>query len=245
MAENLTTDSTSTPATAPAAEVQTPSPSSTSTTEPQSPSEPERQAEGTTLLTGGDNSAVSPEPSNPAGETQQSAEDEARAAFFGAPEGDYELTGLPEGTVIDTDALAAVAPIAKELGLSNEGLSRLAQPFAEKIVPHLTEQVTQQILDQSAQTTRQWANDAIEAVRTDEVYGGKSLADVQAVSAKAIDRFGGAEFRAYLEDTGLGNHPAMLRAMYLAGSAISEDTTFERGGNAPRPKSREEKFYGS
>ena len=244
MPDPLTTDSTSTTepltvATAPPSE-----PSTSTTVTPPSPqpttlvaSDP--IADGATLLTPApDAAAAKPEPT-----PEEVAAAAAHAELFGAPEGTYEITGLPEGTVIDTATLSAVEPVARELGLSNAGMSKLAAVYAETIVPALTEQVTNQILTQSAATTQGWATETIEAVRTDAAYGGKPLAEVQAVAAKALDRFGGPEFREYLKDTGLGNHPAMMRAMFLAGSAIAEDTTFERGSNTPPKLTREQKFY--
>lgn len=174
---------------------------------------------------------------------EEQATADAHAALFGAPEGDYEPSGLPEGTVIDKAALEAVTPVARELGLSNEGFSKLAGVYAEKVLPQVTEQVTSQIMAQSAATTAAWATETTTAIGTDPAYGGKPLAEVQSVAAKALDRFGGSEFRQYLADTGLGNHPAMMKAMFLAGSAIAEDTTFERGSTPTAPKSRVEKFY--
>lgn len=248
MAENPTTDSASTtaaPSPVPDANAPNPTPDSSTTAQPEAspkpadaePPSPEAPPAGDDE--GGEDTILTPKPDA----DKPTPEEEARAALFGAPEGDYELTGLPEGTVIDTETLAVVAPIAKELGLSNEGLSKLAAPFAEKIVPHIADQVTQQILASHAATTKGWADETIEAVKTDPAFAGKPLPEVQQVAAKALDRFGGTEFRQYLADTGLGNHPAMVKAMFLAGSAIAEDTTFERGNNAPAPKTREEKFY--
>lgn len=243
MADENTTDSTqttattappaadlpsSTTATSPAADAVTPPPAAGASTE----------ADGGTLLTpaadgDGGSGVLTPE--------EQTAAD-AKAALFGAPDGDYEISGLPEGTVIDTDALAALTPIAKELGLSNDGASKLANIYAEQL-PRITQGVTDQILASHAATTKGWADEAVEAVKTDTAFGGKPLPEVQAIAAKALDRFGGTEFRQYLADTGLGNHPAMVKAMFLAGSAIAEDTTFERGSNVPPTKTREEKYY--
>ena len=228
MPEPLTTDSTST--TEPPTATTAPLPeSTTSSTAPTPQPEASPPADGATLLT--------PAPAAEAAKPEPTPEEVAAAAAHA------ELFGAPEGTVIDTATLSAVEPVARELGLSNAGMSKLAAVYADKVVPALTEQVTNQILAQSAATTQGWATETIEAVRTDAAYGGKPLAEVQAVAAKALDRFGGAEFREYLKDTGLGNHPAMMRAMFLAGSAIAEDTTFERGNNAPPKKTREEKYY--
>lgn len=175
-------------------------------------------------------------------------------ALTGAPEGDYDLTAfLPEGTKIDADALGKIAPTAKALNLSNAGLAKIA---AEGL-PIVTKQVTDGIIGEVVAQRTAWDKDtraaisggknaAGEDVKADPVFGGKSYDDVLTTSAKALDRFGGADFRDFLKSTGLGNHPAMVRFAYQAGALISEDTDFERGGGIPNtPKSREEKYYGS
>jgi hypothetical protein len=255
MADASTIDSTPTTTPAPPAVVIVPPVTeSSSSTTAAAPTPPPAEAaappaaavappvavEGSTLLT-----PEAPKAGEPAAlSAEEQAAADAHAALFGVPEGDYEPAGLPEGTVIDKAALEAVTPVARELGLSNEGFSKLAGVYAEKVLPQVTEAVTSQILAQSAATTAQWATEATESVRTDPAYAGKPLPEVQAIAAKALDRFGGTEFRQYLADTGLGNHPAMLKAMFLAGSAIAEDTTFERGGTPAVAKTRAEKFYG-
>lgn len=175
-------------------------------------------------------------------------------ALTGAPEGDYDLTDhLPEGTKLDADALAKIAPTAKALNLSNAGLAKIA---AEGL-PIVTKQVTDAVIGEVVAQRTAWDKDtraaisggqnaAGEAITADPIYGGKSYDDVLATSAKALDRFGGADFRDFLKSTGLGNHPAMVKFAYQAGALISEDTDFERGGGIPNtPKSREEKYYGS
>ena len=237
MADENTTDSEPTPTPTPAAPdpaPETPTPSEpnpdTSTTDP-TPS-PEG---GETILTG--NEPETPEAPDTRTDEQKAA-DAARDALFGAPDGDYEITGLPEGTVIDTAALEAIVPVAKQLNLSNEGLSKLAATYTESILPGVTQQVTDTIMAQAEAQRADWGKAAIDLIKTDPAFGGAPLKDVQAASAKAIERFGGTELRQYLDDTGLGNHPAMVKAFFLAGSAISEDTTFERGNTAPNTPQR-------
>lgn len=166
------------------------------------------------------------------------------AELFGAPEGAYELEGLPEGTTVDTKALEAIEPVARELGLSSKGLSKIAGVYAEKVLPQVVEGFSEELERNVVAQRAAWATEATELVKTDEIFGGRPLPEIQQVSAKALDRFGGADFRKFLDETGLGNHPAMLKFAYSAGSAISEDDTFERGNSAPKPKSRTEKYYG-
>ena len=229
MADVSTTDST------PTTEAVTPVvDQSSSTTEQASTSETN---DGGTLLTG----------SQPKSEVADTQEPDPRAAFYGAPEaeGAYELSGLPEGTEIDAASLAVITPIAKELNLSNEGLSKIAGVYAEHVLPSVIERVQSELENNITATRAEWETQAKEQLKTDPAFEGKSLDVVRAMSAKTLDRFGGKEFREYLDETGLGNHPAMLKMAYLVGTQIAEDTSFERGGSVTTPKSSVEKFYGA
>lgn len=245
MAEENTTDSTQTtptpPGETPAADLST---STTANPNP-APAQPpaEDDAAPGTILTDPGKEDAGESAGEDNGDEGENAEDDT-AAFYGAPEGDYELSGLPEGTVIDTKALEAVSPVAKELNLSNEGFSRIAGVYAEQVLPGVVEGVTDGIQREIAARHAAWATEATEMVKTDGDFGGKPLKEIQQVSAKALDRFFSPEFRTYLDDTGLGNHPQMLKGMFTVGSLIAEDTTFERGSTAPAPKSRTEKYYG-
>ena len=239
MADETTTDSTQTTETQTQPEG---SPSSDTTSQQIQASEG-----GSTLLTGGtDGGDQAGKPADAdAGQGAEQTEADPRAAFYGAPEGDagYELA-LPEGVEVDKSALEVITPIAKELNLSSEGLSKIASVYAEKVLPSVVERVNAE-LDQNITATRAaWATEAREQIGTDPTFDGKSYDDVLKVSAKTLDRFGGEEFRKYLDETGLGNHPAMLKVAYQIGKAISEDS-FERGGATTTPKTSVEKFYGT
>lgn len=255
-----TTPETNSPTTenpsAPKVESPAPDSSDTNSSTTESPSsDPTPDADGGSLLN------PKPEDAQPEGEQGDDAktdEPPANAAMFGAPEegADYEISGLPEGITIDKEALAAVTPLARELNLSNEGLSKLAGVYTENVLPGVVQQMQNDLAAQAAQVTKDWATDARasviggqnaagETVEADAVYAGRTLAEVQQVSAKALDRFGGEGFREFLDQHGLGNHPQMLRFAFAAGSAIGEDTSFERGGGVPSaPLTREEKYYG-
>lgn len=190
--------------------------------------------------------------------------------YIGAPEGDYELS-LPEGMTLDPDALGQIAPTAKEIGLSNDGLSRLAS----EAYPVVEGQVQKAMVQQVVAQRKAWADaskaaisggtDAEgNAIAPDPVYSGQTMDEVTATAASAMDRFtndaagqplmfpgakeDGSEgtFRDFLRSTGLTNHPAMVRFAYMAGRSISEDNDFHRSGDVPKGKlSREEKYYGT
>lgn len=246
--ENTTGSEPATTETPASATPSTAEPSATSSTTPPSPeqqAQPDAEPAPGTILT----ETPAADPSSPEDDSDgEGGEDETSndpaAQFHGAPEGDYELVGLPEDVTIDKDMLSAIAPVAKELNLSNEGLSKLALAYNEQL-PRVVEGVQSEIERQVVATHAQWADEARKLVAEDPVFEGKPLTEVQQVAAKALDRFFGPEAREYLAQSGLGNYPPMVKGMYLVGTTIAEDTTFERGGAAPAPKSRTDKFYGS
>jgi hypothetical protein len=59
--------------------------------------------------------------------------------------------------------------------------------------------------------------------KADPELGGDKFDANLAVAKKAIDRFAAPDFKTYLNETGLGNHPEMLRMLLKVGQAISED----------------------
>ena len=195
--------------------------------------------------------------------------EETAVELHGAPEGDYELE-LPEGTVLDADALATITPLAKELNLSNAGLSKLAN----EALPVAGQMFERAMVQDVVATRKGWADDARAyvqggtltdgtAVEASPIFAGETMDAVTKTAARALDAlttdangqplmFPAAKadgspgtFNDFLKTTGLGLHPAMIHFAFRAGKAISEDS-FERSGDTPQTKlSREEKYYPS
>src|SRR3569623_1048179 len=108
-----------------------------------------------------------------------------------------------------------------------------------------------QTLAEAAQTAiKEKASDrriAAYAARGDPEIGGAKWGDTIATAASALDRLGftkGSAFRNLLDESGLGNHPDMIRAFVKVGKAISEDNDFVLGGGIPRiRRDRAETLY--
>ena len=62
----------------------------------------------------------------------------------------------------------------------------------------------------------------------------------RAIAAKAIDKFCGPEVRQILEQSGLGNHPALVRAFVRIGKTISEDSISGAAAGGKGEPSKEE-----
>ena len=140
----------------------------------------------------------------------------------GAPE-TYEFKA-PEGKEFNPEVLAEFSAVAKELNLSNES----AQLMLDKIGPALANK--QQAMIDAAR--EQWATDS----KSDKEFGGDKLNENMAVAQKALETFGTPELRTLLNESGIGNHPEIIRAFYRAGKAISEDGYVAgKGGNTSAP----------
>ena len=122
----------------------------------------------------------------------------------------YELKA-PEGRTIDAEVLTAYSQVAKELNLSQEAAQRLLESVSGKAAERQAAQVEAIRMG--------WA----ETSRSDREFGGEKLSENLSVAKKALDQFGTAELRTLLNESGLGNHPEVIRFMFRAGKAISED----------------------
>ena len=127
----------------------------------------------------------------------------------GAPES-YEFKA-PEGTQFDDAVIGAFSEVAKELNLPQDQ----AQKVLDKMVPVIAARQAEQF--QAART--EWA----EAAKTDKEFGGEKLTENLGTAKKALDALATPELRTLLEESGLGNHPEVIRVFYRAGKAISED----------------------
>lgn len=144
----------------------------------------------------------------PATETPVEGHDagQEQAKDDSAPES-YELTH-PDGIEIDTDAFTA---FARDADLTQDQ----AQKLLEKMAPAMVAR-QQAAIEQARQ---QWVSDA----KADKEFGGEKLSENLGVAKKAMDQFGSPELKALLEQSGLGNHPEVIRFFFRAGKAISED----------------------
>jgi hypothetical protein len=150
----------------------------------------------------------------------------------GAPE-KYEFKA-PEGQSFDANVLAQFEEVAREINLPQAE----AQKMLDKIAPALAQK--QADIIKAAQD--EW----VASTKADKEIGGDKLDANLSVAKKALDTFGTPALRDLLNESGLGNHPEIIRAFYKAGKAISEDS-FVPGGSKPASNSDQSlasKLYG-
>ena len=136
----------------------------------------------------------------------------------GAPE-KYEFTA-GEGVELDTEALKDFEPVARELNLTNEQAQKLVDAY-----PKILAGVQQRQAEAWQAQTEQWAAD----VKADKEIGGDKLTANLSAAQRALEQFGDPELKEYLDSTGLGNHPALVKAFIKVGKAMSEDKVVTGG----------------
>ena len=163
---------------------------------------------------------------------EKPAEKEAKpdANKQGAPE-KYESFKLPEGMELNKDLLAKAQEEFKSLGLSQEAAQKLVTLQAESA--KASSDATLQEYQQKVET---WKGEST------KLYGAKA-AEEFAVAGQAINRFGTPELRSLLNETGLGNHPELVKFFVQVGHAIKEDNPAD-GRKVGEAASDAEIFYG-
>lgn len=159
-----------------------------------------------------------------------------------------DAEGKDQPVEIDPALMTAATPIFKDLGLTNEQAQKVAA-----LVPEVQARMAEQQNDEFAKVRADWAKDAADGQKNPDI-GGKNWKSTMSLAGKAMDQFVGPsekddkgneknEFRALLNATGLGEHPAMIRAFRKIGEALSEDGALPRGEQATVRKPREEELY--
>ncbi|EPJ2979049.1 peptidase [Klebsiella pneumoniae] len=160
---------------------------------------------------------------------QQKTEKEQKQE--GAPE-KYEFQA-GEGVELDAEALKDFEPVARELNLTNEQAQKLVDAY-----PKILAGVQQRQADAWQAQTEEWAA----TVKADKEIGGDKLTANLGVAQRALDTFGTPELKEYLNGTGLGNHPELVKAFVKVGKAMSEDGVVT--GKESGQRSAAEVLYG-
>lgn len=141
----------------------------------------------------------------------------------------------PEGSELDKEAVAQFEPIARELNLNQEQAQKLVDLYGSKVMP--------QLMKQQAEVWQKQVADWGDAAKADKEIGGDKFDGNLTRAKQALDKFGTPELREFLETSGMGNNPELIRAFYKVGAAMSEDTLVT--SNETGQRSAAEVLYGN
>lgn len=150
----------------------------------------------------------------------------------GAPE-KYEDFKLPEGVTVDAAAVESFTPIAKELNLSQEQAQKLVDYFAK-----VRGDEVQASVKAVADLRTGWVGTA----KADQEIGGAKFTENLSVAKTALDKFGTPQLRDALNQTGLGDHPEVIRFFHRVGRALAEDKVVT-GSPGSQAKTLAERMY--
>lgn len=183
----------------------------------------ETQGTGTPTTTPGEQPPPTGAESSPTSTTPPTEATPAPTTPPADPEVNVEFD-LPEGVAFDEQGAAEFKALAKELKLQPDAAKKLADLAASRArAQH----------EAHATLIESWS----EAVKTDKEIGGEKLTENLAVAKRAVDTFGSPALKDLLNQTGLGNHPEVVKAFYKAGKAISEDGFVRGAPKAPATES--------
>lgn len=151
--------------------------------------------------------------------------DKAKPAAKGADDvvpadGKYELT-MPEGVEVDGELLAAVSPRFKELGLTKAQAQALTDDFIK-----VQQQRGEGQVKAWGERVQGWADEA----KADKDMGGDNWNATVSDAHRAISKLGTPALKDYLNSSGGGNHPEIIRVLAKAGALLKEDSPPNDGG---------------
>lgn len=147
----------------------------------------------------------------------------------------YDLK-LTEGSLLKPADLDKIASYAKERGLSNEAAQELTHR-EDQAVRSFAESQRQQLLSKS----QEW----MKASESDAEIGGVEFKRNVELAKRVVSRFGSESLNKTLNETGLGNHPELVKLLFKIGKSMSADQLVIPGAQPSNKRSIEDVFYGA
>ena len=164
-------------------------------------------------------------------EPAESSAEEKTAS--GAPE-KYEAFELPEGLELPEPLREKAEPLFKEMNLTQEQAGKMAKFLAED-------------RKAGADAWVDYYKELADMSRADKEIGGDKLAETAGQARQLIEKFGrgekGAEVIKIFEETGIGNHPAIIALLAKANRAMSEDKPSSGEPKTVAPQPPESRLY--
>lgn len=143
---------------------------------------------------------------------------------------------VPEGAVgIDAKYLEQVSAYAKEHKLTQEEAQSIVNRDSANFASFVKAQN-----EQFASEAEKW----VETAKNDKEIGGDELNRNVELAKRVVDKFGTDSFKKTLNDTGLGNHPELVRLLVRIGKTMSEDQLVVAGSQSSAKRTAVDVLYG-
>lgn len=145
----------------------------------------------------------------------------------------YEDVRLPPGAQDTQGLLNEFKQLAQTLNLPPQAAQQLVEWEFSR-----AQNLSRQQEAQHQQLLQNWADASKEML-------GPSYEEDLALAVRAADTFGGEPLRQLLEETGLGNHPVIVKTFCQIGRATAEDSSLGGKEASGGDKTFAEALYGS
>lgn len=154
---------------------------------------------------------------------------------------DFSKVELPQGVQLNADLVAAISPVFKELGLTQDAANKLVKTHADALAKaevageakrdaDFKEFMKTTVTNNHAALQKEWGAET-----------QAKLAIAQAGMAKIVS----PAMKALLDDTGLGSHPEFVKAFHAVGLMTREDKPPTATVPASAGKSAAQVLYGA
>ena len=135
-------------------------------------------------------------------------------------DGVYKLT-MPEGVELDTELATSLGSEFKELGLTHAQAQKLTDKYIATMQAREAGKLTAW-----GERIQGWADTA----KKDPEIGGAKWDQTVSDAQRAVNTLGTPALKEYLNASGGGNHPELIRVLAKAGALIKEDSPPAGGG---------------
>lgn len=167
--------------------------------------------------------------------TEAVAAPEAEAAQTDQAAVDYSDLSVGEGYELDTEVFDQFKGVLSEIGAPKE--------VAQKFLDLQTALETKRAEAYQAAMVKQ-SQDWEAATKADKELGGANFEKTQALGVKAIEAYGTTELKQLLNDSGLGNHPELVKFCHRVGQKLTEDAMVLPGTQEGSTKGLAERLWG-
>lgn len=152
--------------------------------------------------------------------TKPADDKDKNAAADKVPEDGKYTLAMPEGVEVDQELVDAVSPRFKELGLTQKQAQALTDDFIKVQTARAAKQG-----ETWGNTIQKWVDDA----KADKEIGGDKWDGTVKDAMRAVNALGTPALKEYLQASGGGNHPELIRVFAKAGKLIKEDDPAKGG----------------
>lgn len=174
-----------------------------------------------------DNKSETPPP------TEETKQEEAKPEDAIVPE-KYELK-LPENSLLSKEVINDISAYAKAEKLTNAQAQKLLERESTAVNNYHSK-----LREDMQSQTQNWFED----VKNDKELGGQNFNQTAELAKRVMDQFGDDQLKKELNETGLGNHPGLIRLLVKIGKNMSEDKFVAGQNHTGSAMSAAEVLYG-